>query len=185
MLPRFFFIIVIYLFFFWFQFKIIFPIETNFNEFAGIVSLIYLPHAVRIISFFVIGSIAFIPIYIAELLCHIIFVNQILTDALIRPFLSCMSVFMIFQALKFFDFNLNMYDKKYFNWKVILFVGFCSSLLNSIFNFIYHVNFKKVDIDISIIYSYVIGDTLGVFFGMLMVTILIKLYAKFFILNNS
>ena len=101
MLPRYFFIIVIYLFFFWFQFTIIFPIETNFNEFAGIVSLIYLPHAVRIISFFVIGSIAFIPIYIAELLCHIIFVNQILTDALTRPFLSCMSVFMIFQALNF------------------------------------------------------------------------------------
>ena len=64
MLPRFFFIIVIYLFFFWVQFVIIFPVETKFNEFAGIVSLIYLPHAVRIISFFVIGSIAFIPIYI-------------------------------------------------------------------------------------------------------------------------
>ena len=185
MLPRFFFIIVVYLFFFWFQFKIILPVETNFNEFAGIVSLIYLPHAVRIISFFVIGSIAFIPIYIAEFLCHIIFVNQILSDAVIRPFLSCMSVFIIFKALKYFDFNLSMYDKKYFNWKVILFVGFCSSLLNSTFNFIYHVNFKKVDIDISIIYSYVIGDTLGVFFGMLMFTILIKLYAKFFLLNNS
>ena len=185
MLSRFFFIIVIYFFFFWLQFKIILPIESNFNEFAKIVSLVYLPHAVRIISFFVIGSIAFIPIYIAELLCHMIFVNQILADALIRPFLSCMSVFTIFQVLKNFNFNLNIYDKKYFNWKIILFVGFCSSLLNSIFNFIYHVNFKKVDIDISIIYSYVIGDTLGVFFGMLMVTILIKLYAKFFLLNNS
>ena len=181
MLPRYFFIIVIYLFFFWFQFKIIFPIETNFNEFAGIVSLIYLPHAVRIISFFVIGSIAFIPIYIAEFLCHIIFVNQILTDALIRPFLSCMSVFIMFQVLKYFDFNLNMYDKKYFNWKVILFVGFCSSLLNSIFNFIYHVNFKNVAIDLSIIYSYVIGDTLGVFFGMLITTFFIKFYAKLFL----
>ena len=185
MLPRFFFIIVVYLFFFWFQFKIILPVETNFNEFVGIVSLVYLPHAVRIISFFVIGSIAFIPIFIAEFLCHLIFVNQIFTDALIRPFLSCMSVLMIFQALKFFDFNLNIYDEKYFNWKVILFVGFCSSLINSTSNFIYHVNFKKVDIDISILYSYVIGDTLGVFFGMLMVTILIKLYVKFFLLNNS
>ena len=184
MLPRYFFIIVIYLFFFWFQFTIIFPIETNFNEFAGIVSLIYLPHAVRIISFFIIGSVAFIPIYIAEFLCHIIFVNQILTDALIRPFLSCMSVFIIFQALKYFNFNLSMYDKKYFNWKVILFVVFCSSLLNSIFNFIYHVNFKNVAIDTSIIYSYVIGDTLGVFFGMLMITLLIKLYAKFFLVNK-
>ena len=86
MLPRYFFIIFIYIFFFWINFTIIFPIENNFNKFAGIVSLIYLPHAVRIISFFVIGSIAIIPIYIAELLCHIIFVNQILTDALIRPF---------------------------------------------------------------------------------------------------
>ena len=76
MLPRFFFIIVIYLFFFWFQFTIIFPIETNFNEFVGIVSLIYLPHAVRIISFFVIGSLAFIPIFIAEFLCHIILHTQ-------------------------------------------------------------------------------------------------------------
>ena len=185
MLPRFFFIVVIYLFFFWVQFTIIFPIETNFNEFAGIVSLIYLPHAVRIISFFVIGSIAFIPIYIAELLCHIIFVNQILTDALTRPFLSCMSVFMIFQALKFFDFNLNMYDKKYFNWKMILFVGFCSSLINSTLNFIYHVNFKNVAIDLSIIYSYVIGDTLGVFFGMLVITFFIKFYAKFFLANGK
>ena len=184
MLPRFFFIIVVYLFFFWFQFKIILPVETNFNEFAGIVSLIYLPHAVRIISFFVIGSIAFIPIFIAEFLCHLIFVNQLLTDALIRPCFCCRSVFMVFQALKYFDFNLSMYDKKYFNWKVILFVGFCSSLLNSIFNFIYHVNFKNVAIDTSIIYSYVIGDTLGVFFGMLMITLLIKLYAKFFLVNK-
>ena len=180
MLPRFFFIIVVYLFFFWFQFKIILPVETNFNEFVGIVSLVYLPHAVRIISFFVIGSIAFIPIFIAEFLCHLIFVNQILTDALIRPFLSCMSVLIIFQALKFFDFNLNIYDEKYFNWKVILFVGFCSSLINSTFNFIYHVNFKNVAFDVSIIYSYVVGDTLGVFFGMLVITLLIKLYAKFF-----
>ena len=51
------------------------------------------------------AGIAFIPLYIAEFLCHIIFVNQILTDALIRPFLSCISVFIIFQALKYFDFN--------------------------------------------------------------------------------
>ena len=184
MLPRYFFIIVIYLFFFWFQFTIIFPIETNFNEFAGIVSLIYLPHAVRIISFFVIGSIAFIPIFIAEFLCHLIFVNQIMTDAFIRPFLSCMSVLIIFKALKYFDFNLNIYDKKYFNWKVILFVGFCSSLINSTFNFIYHVNFKNVAIDVSIIYSYMIGDTLGVFFGMLVISLLIKFYAKFFLVNK-
>ena len=184
MLPRFFLIIVIYFFFFWFQFTMIFPVESNFNEFVGIVSLIYLPHAVRIISFFVIGSIAFIPIFIAEFLCHLIFVNQILNDALIRPFLSCMSVLIIFQALKFFDFNLNIYDKKYFNWKVILFVGFCSSIINSTFNFIYHVNFKNVAIDVSIIYSYVIGDTLGVFFGMLVITLLIKLYAKFYLVNK-
>ena len=184
MLPRFFFIIVVYLFFFWFQFKIILPVETNFNEFVGIVSLVYLPHAIRIISFFVIGSIAFIPIFIAEFLCHLIFVNQIFTDALIRPFLSCMSVLIIFQALKFFDFNLNIYDEKYFNWKVILFVGFCSSLINSTFNFIYHVNFKNVAIDVSIIYSYVIGDSLGVFFGMLVITLLIKLYAKIFLVNK-
>ena len=184
MLPRFFFIIILYLFFFWFQFKIIFPVETNFNKFVGIVSLVYLPHAVRIISFFVIGSIAFIPIFIAEFLCHLIFVNQILNDALIRPFLSCVSVLIIFQALKFFQFNLNIYNKKYFNWRVILFVGFCSSLINSTFNFIYHVNFKNVAIDVSIIYSYVIGDTLGVFFGMLVITLLIKLYAKFFLVSK-
>ena len=184
MLPRFFFIIVEYLFFFWFQFKIILPVETNFNEFVAIVSLVYLPHAVRIISFFVIGSIAFIPIFIAEFLCHLIFVNQIFNDALIRPFLSCMSVFIIFQALKYFDFNLSMYDKKYFNWKVILFVGFCSSLINSTSNFIYHVNFKNVAIDVNIIYSYVVGDTLGVFFGMLVITLLIKLYAKFYLVNK-
>ena len=86
MLPRYFFIIVIYFFFFWFQFTIIFPIETNFNEFAGIVSLIYLPHAVRIISFFVIGSIAFIPIFIAEFLCHLIFESQILINAFANHF---------------------------------------------------------------------------------------------------
>ena len=184
MLPRFFLIIVIYLFFFWFQFTIIFPVESNFNEFVGIVSLIYLPHAVRIISFFVIGSIAFIPLYIAEFLCHLIFVNHILNDALIRPFLSCMSVLIIFQALKFFDFNLNIYDKKYFNWKVILFVGFCSSLINSTFNFIYHVNFKNIAIDVSIIYSYIVGDTLGVFFGMLVITLIIKFYARFFLANK-
>ena len=107
-----------------------------------------------------------------------------MTDALTRPLLSCLSVLIIFQALKYFDFNLNIYDKKYFNWKIILFVGFCSSLINSIFNFVYHVNFKNVAIDFSIIYSYVIGDTLGIFFGMLIITFLIKLYAKFFLVNK-
>ena len=91
---------------------------------------------------------------------------------------------MIFQVLKYFDLNLNIYDKKYFNWKVILFVGFCSSLINSVLNFIYHVNLKNVAFDLSIIYSYVIGDTLGVFFGMLVITFFIKFYAKFFLVNK-
>ncbi len=177
-MPRFFFIIVIYFLFFWFQVSFIFPLETMFNKYVSIVSLIYIPHAVRILSFFIVGKIAFLPLLFAEIICHFIFVNQILHDAIFRSFISCGSVLLIFIIFEIFKIKLNINNQSYFNWKVILVVGFCSSILNSIFNYNYHVNFKNQDIDTSIIYSYIIGDTCGVFFGMILMYFLIKVFYK-------
>lgn len=181
----FFFSIIVYFIFFWVQINLIFPIETYFNIYADIVSLLYLPHAVRILSFFVIGRFAFFPIFIAEFLCHVIFVNQILNDAITRPLLSCSSVLIIFTIFSIFKINLNIKYKNYFNWKIIILVGFLSSILNSTFNFVYHVNFKNISNDYDIIYSYIIGDTTGVFFGLLFMYFIIKIYSKLTIFLNN
>ena len=185
MLLRFFFIFIIYIIFFWFQVKVIFPLEILFNKYVSIVSLLYLPHAVRILSFFTIGKIAFIPLFIAEFTCHLMFVNQILEDAILRPLISCSSILFIFIIFSFLKIKLDINNKIYFNWKVILIVGFCSSILNSILNFTYHVKFKNVDIDISIIYSYILGDTFGLFFGLIALFFLIKTYYKLKIMVNK
>ena len=78
---------------------IILPLEIFIfsQETIEYASLLYLPHAVRIIAYYVLGPIVLIPIFLSQCFTYLVFNNAELTNTV---YLSCLSTLSIFLGFR-------------------------------------------------------------------------------------
>ena len=130
-------------------------------------SLLYLPHAVRIIAYYVLGPIVLIPILLSQCFTYLVFNNAELMNTV---YLSCLSTLSIFLGFKLYElvrkkniFNIN----NTVDWKKIIIVGFLVSIFNSTLSSLYiSLNTSYNYFYESLNFTYLIGDVLGLVFGM-------------------
>lgn len=130
-------------------------------------SLLYLPHAVRIIAYYVLGPIVLIPIFLSQCFTYLVFNNAELINTVC---LSCLSTLSIFLGFKLYElvrkkniFNIN----NTVDWKKIIIVGFLVSIFNSTLSSLYiSLNTSYNYFYESLNFTYLIGDVLGLVFGM-------------------
>ena len=130
-------------------------------------SLLYLPHAVRIIAYYVLGPIVLIPIFLSQCFTYLMFNNAELINTV---YLSCLSTLSIFLGFKLYElvrkkniFNIN----NTVDWKKIIIVGFLVSIFNSTLSSLYiSLNTSYNYFYESLNFTYLIGDVLGLVFGM-------------------
>ena len=160
---------------------IIYPVEVYVfsEEIVKHASYLYLPHAVRIIAYYVLGPIALIPIFLSQCFTFILFNNGELFNTVYLSTISTLSIyfgFILYELIKK-DNLLNIQNAV--DWKKIIIIGFLVSVFNSTFSTIY-LNLEKSDNYFyeTLNFTYLIGDVLGLVFGMILFILSMKFYGR-------
>ena len=140
-------------------------------------SLLYLPHAVRIIAYYVLGPIVLIPIFLSQCFTYILFNNAELMNTV---YLSCLSTLSIFLGFRLYELviNRNIFNiDKTVDWKKIIIVGFLVSIFNSTLSSLFiSLNTSYNYFYESLNFTYLMGDVLGLVFGMFLFIFCLILY---------
>lgn len=147
------------------------------EELVKFASILYLPHAVRIIAYYVLGPIVLIPIFLSQCFTYLVFNNAELMNTVYLSFLSTLSIFLGFKLYELVKsknlFNIN----KTVDWKQIIIVGFLVSIFNSTLSSLFiSLNTSYNYFYESLNFTFLIGDVLGLVFGMLIFVYCIKFY---------
>ena len=162
------------------------PIESFIfsEEIIEHASLIYLPHAIRIIAYYVIGPIALLPIFLSQCFTNLLFNEASLTETVNLSFISTSAIFLGFCLYGFIKegnlFNINASV----DWKKIIIVGFLVSIFNSTLSSIYinYFEHSSSDFHMYLNFKYLTGDILGLVLGMFMFIIILHFF-KYWIRN--
>ena len=158
---------------------LILPIEIFIfsQETIEYASLLYLPHAVRIISYYVLGTTVLIPIFLSQCFTYIVFNNADLTNT---AYLSCLSTLSIFLGFTLYELvrNRNIFNiDKTVDWKKIIIVGFLVSIFNSTLSSLFiSLNTSYNYFYETLNFTYLVGDVLGLVFGMFLFIFCLKIY---------
>ena len=161
---------------------LILPLEINLtNENAALASFLFLPHAVRVLSAWLLGPkslIAMIPVAIAvslindpisvphpgyEFLAHII-----------MPTFSACSAVMAFEFMRLCKIDAYPKDIGVISWRTVLFGGIVASIINSLGSSWLKSGFFATSELMEIIIRFIVGDTLGLLFGMLVIMLIFR-----------
>lgn len=143
----------------------IFSAEDDLIEHA---SLLYLPHAIRIVAFYIIGPIALLPIFLSQCFTNLIFNDAGLTQTVNLSFLSTFAIFLGFYLYGLIKqsnlFNINATV----DWKKIIIVGFLVSIFNSTLSSFYinYFEHSASEFQLYLNFRYLTGDILGLVLGM-------------------
>ncbi|WP_438996144.1 hypothetical protein [Candidatus Puniceispirillum sp.] len=174
-------VIVTYICLFFLQVNFIFPIEkAYFDESTTYASLLFLPHAVRVIAAWLLGPKAILALFPATVIsAHLYEPLTLQAPALyIYCLASSASAVIAFEFLKLM--KMNVYPSgKMKSWRNILFAGFLASFIST-FGGIYFIDarldFGKV---VELSFRYITGDTLGLIVSMFVLMILFR-YGRYF-----
>lgn len=169
-----------YFFAFLIQRYLIFPFEISVTSGnATFASFLFLPHAVRVLSAWLLGPkslIAMIPVAIAvslmsdtmphtgyEFLAHII-----------MPTFSACSAVMAFEFMRFCKIDAYPKDTGVISWRTVLFGGVFASIINSLGSSWLKSGFFAPSELMEVIIRFILGDTLGLLFGMLIIMLIFR-----------
>ena len=143
------------------------------KELVDQASILYIPHAIRIIAYFLLGIISIIPIFLAQCFTYI-FLNG--SDVFHSVSLSSVSILSI--VFGFYCFNYlrgNFFQRiSSIDWKKIILIGFLASLFNSTLSSIYFSYLNNENIDLILVSRFIIGDTVGIIVGMFIFILILK-----------
>ena len=167
----------IFVFFFLIQKYMIYPIEKYLfpSYLIDKASILYLPHAVRIIAYYVLGFKALIPIFISQCFTFIYLNNGDVIETIILSSSSTFTIYLGFQFFKHFknQFLFNLDD--IVDWKKIILIGTIVSIINSTVGSLYFFTFdSKIDIDLILNLRFIMGDIFGLLFGMFLFIFILK-----------
>jgi hypothetical protein len=169
-----------YLFAFLIQRYLVFPLEISVTSGnAAFASLLFLPHAVRVLSAWLLGPkslIAMIPATIATSL-----ISDTMPHAgyeslahIIMPTFSACSAVMAFEFMRFCKIDAYPKDTGVISWRTVLFGGVFASIINSLGSSWLYSGFFEPSESIEVIARFIIGDTLGLLFGMLIIMLIFR-----------
>ena len=171
-------IIVAYLATFLLVHYLIFPLQSAFSpDTAKFAALIFLPHGVRVIATWLYREKALLPLIAAHLLLYRLFYwhgdNQAANMVAVLSGSFC--VFLALQMFNFSRIDISLHNPSVSHWRSLVFLGFVSSIFNSLGNMLALGSSMASEIHISVWLTFIIGDTLGVLACM----ILLMLYFRY------
>ena len=161
-----------------FQFFVIFPLESKYgSNVTWLASLCYLPHLVRVLAVWMLGPLAFFALLAADIIAHlIIHPDRQLTDLqMLVPFVSSGCAVIAFELFKLVGINFYMTATKASNWRPLLLIGAIASVINSVGLSVLYQGLIIPEESLLLLGNYMVGDILGLFFGLLVLMVLMRL----------
>ena len=159
---------------------LILPLELSLtNENAIFASFLFLPHAVRVLSAWLLGPkslIAMIPAGVAVSLIGGASPSQgyeLIQEVILATF-SASSAVMAFELMRFCKIDAYPKDEGIVSWRTILFGGVLASIINSLGSTWLKSGFFAPSELMEVIIRFVLGDTLGLLFGMLIIMLIFR-----------
>ena len=159
---------------------LILPLELSLtNENAIFASFLFLPHAVRVLSAWLLGPkslIAMIPAGVAVSLIGGASPSQgyeLIQEVILATF-SASSAVMAFELMRFCKIDAYPKDEGIVSWRTILFGGVLASIINSLGSTWLKSGFFAPSELMEVIIRFILGDTLGLLFGMLIIMLIFR-----------
>jgi len=159
---------------------LILPLELSLtNENAIFASFLFLPHAVRVLSAWLLGPkslIAMIPAGVAVSLIGGASPSQgyeLIQEVILATF-SASSAVMAFELMRFCKIDAYPKDEGIVSWRTILFGGVLASIINSLGSTWLKSGFFAPSELMEVIIRFILGDTLGLLFGMLILMLIFR-----------
>ena len=159
---------------------LILPLELSLtNENAIFASFLFLPHAVRVLSAWLLGPkslIAMIPVAVAVSLIGGASPSQgyDLIQVVILSTFSASSAVMAFELMRFCKIDAYPKDEGIVSWRTILFGGVLASIINSLGSTWLYSGFFAPSELMEVITRFILGDVLGLLFGMLIIMLIFR-----------
>ena len=159
---------------------LILPLEISLtNENAIFASFLFLPHAVRVLSAWLLGPkslIAMIPAGVAVSLIGGASPSQgyeLIQEVILATF-SASSAVMAFELMRFCKIDAYPKDEGIVSWRTILFGGVLASIINSLGSTWLKSGYFAPSELMEVIIRFILGDTLGLLFGMLIIMLIFR-----------
>ncbi|WP_232367839.1 hypothetical protein [Tritonibacter horizontis] len=143
------------------------PIEVYFlGDITMFASLVYLPHGVRVLSVWLYGWRAILPLMLAALLSEMLFtktdVQELTSHVLwISAPVGGLAALVSFELLRFLGKSAYSGDNFSMNWRQLMLVGILASVLNSVTQTIIFAGVISPDSQLAVVLTYALGDMIG------------------------
>lgn len=161
--------------------QVIAPLESLYdNALTGFASLFFLPHAVRVLSVWMLGPAALIgllPAHIVVAVVRAMATERELFDAaiILAPLVASLCAVIAFEFFRLAKLNFYVKDLQHaLHWRTIMLVGAVASVFNSIgLTLVYQGYLDQASI-YTLMTKYLLGDILGLFLGLLILMLFFR-----------
>jgi len=160
------------------QFFVIFPLEAKHgSNVTWLASVFFFPHLVRVLAVWMLGPLAFFALLPADIIIHlIIHPDRQLTDIqMLVPLVGSGCAIIAFELFKLAGMNFYTTATNISNWRPLLLIGAFASVINAIVSSLLYRGLILPNDSLLLLGNYIIGDVLGLFFGLLVLMVLIRL----------
>jgi len=147
------------------QHLVIYPIESNIrtDNFEHIVSLVYLPHGIKIIYAILLGPISFFHIVASDIVAFLIYFGEIppkyMTGSSLAAISTIVPIILLNASMKKAIFSPPVnYDVMKIN---VVWIFFSITLFSALLNSTFHMKLYFEVVDIDVFTYFIIGDFCG------------------------
>ena len=160
------------------QFFVIFPLEAKYgSNVTWLASLFFFPHLVRVLAVWMLGPLAFFALLPADIIIHLVLhPDRQLTDLqMLVPLVGSGCAIIAFELFKLAGMNFYMTATNISNWRPLLLIGAFASVINAIGTSLLYRGLILPNDSLLLLGNYIIGDLLGLFIGLLVLMVLMRL----------
>ena len=159
------------------QFFVIFPMEAKYgSSVTAFASMFFFPHLARVLSVWMLGPGAFFALLPADLIIYFVLHSErgLFDIHMLAPFVGSGCAVLAFEIFRISGFDLYMKSTAESNWRPVMLVGAVASVINSIGLSLVYQGLVMPEDGLKLLVNYAVGDTLGLFFGLLILMLIIK-----------
>ena len=165
------------------QYLVVMPIETRMMEHdVALVSLLYLPHAVRVLGAWMVGPksvLALIPASICVYFATRPDTGPLTPADFVIPMIGALCAPAAFELMRFVRIDVYPKTTGVISWRTLVFAGLFSSIINSFFSTLFLEGRFPIEDTFDVLTRFIIGDVLGLVIVLAFLVGLLKLLRRF------
>ncbi|MCK4862153.1 MAG: hypothetical protein KAS85_09605 [Rhodobacteraceae bacterium] len=177
-------IFVVYIAVFLFQLHVVFPVEARFFPvYSATASLMFLPHAVRVLAAAIIGPKAFFLLVPATIVGSLIqsrnYGEVFNGTSLLMVLVGAASAPAGYIILKRIMGDRFVFSELMLNWRYVFFTGIIASAVNSVGLVAVYVAPAETTVILNLMLRFFVGDIFGLFVGLVFLTFVFRILRNF------